>query len=85
MFSNLPVPKVSFFFSPFFPVDPFHIVNPLLSHSSSYFLYSRILRCSFPSSSKLSSFDFFFFFDVASFYSFFTRDHTSQLFVSYVI
>ena len=43
MFSHLSVLK--YYFTPsFFPVDPFHVVNSLLSHSNCYFLNPLISR-----------------------------------------
>jgi len=42
-----------YFYSPFFSVDPYHVVNSLLSHSCYHFLHPRISR---------SPFFFFFFF-----------------------
>ena len=44
-----------YFLSPFFPIDSFHVVNSLSSHSSCYFLHSRISRSFFSSSSSSSS------------------------------
>ena len=51
MFSHVSVHKDLFSFS-IFAVDPFHVVNSLLSHSYCYFLHPRILRSSFSSSSR---------------------------------
>ena len=42
MFSDLSVSKVLIFFSQLSPVDPFHAVNSLLSHSNCYFLHPRV-------------------------------------------
>ena len=39
-----------YFSSPFFPVEPLHVANSLLSHYISYFLHPRISKSSFPSS-----------------------------------
>ena len=61
---------------PFFSVSLLHVVKSLLSHSS-YFLYPRISRCSFPSSSSSRWTPFQFVFKVAFLYSFFAHDHTS--------
>ena len=62
MFSHLILLKVLilFFFS-ILPVDPFHARNPLLSHSSCYFLHQRISSSSLSSSSsRRTPFQFFF-------------------------
>ena len=45
-----------YFPSPFFAVEPFHVVNSLLSHSSCYFLHPQISRSFFSSIRKIYSY-----------------------------
>ena len=87
MFAHFSVPKILIFSSPFFSVDPFHIVNSLLSQSYCYFLHPRISRSAF----LFFFFIFFFqmgttskFFDVMSLHLFFVHGHINAT-VSYII